>query len=708
MAARRASTFRLSARNLFLFLALPQALLAADLTIYGDALDAGWENWSWSTTVNFASTAQVHGGTRSTALTMTGAWAGFYLHSGTPLPASGYTELRFWIHGGSGGQVLRLALLNESQNEAPNSVTVTPQAGQWTQVIVPLTNFGAFSQITGFYWIDNEGNAQPTFYLDDVVLVENTVPPPPLTMTINVTANRKAIDPLIYGMNFADVGMVGSVGIPIRRWGGNATTRYNWQNDTSNRASDYYFENIPADNTNPGALPFGSDSDEFVAETILAGADPIITVPLIGWTPKTRGFDCGFSIAKYGAQQDHEYWRPDCGNGYHTNGTPITGNDPTDSSIAIDETFVTAWINHLKGQFGTAAAGGVRFYALDNEPMLWDSTHRDVHPLGASYDEVFTRGRDYATAIKNADSGAFTLGPVLWGWTAYLYSAKDITDGGAAWWNTRPDRMAHGDIPFVPWYLQQMQSASTTAGRRLLDYLDIHYYPQGAGLYSASAGNAATQALRLRSTRSLWDPTYTDESWIAEPVMLIPRMKSWISGNYPGTKLAITEYNFGALGDINGALAQADILGIFGREGVDLATLWDPPAPTEPGAHIFRLYLNYDGAGHAFGNTSVQSGSSDQSQLSVYAAQRSSDSRVTAVVINKTGGALSSTLTLQNFGAASTASVYRYSPSNLSAIVTAPDVTVSGGQVTTSYPARSVTLLVFHPASGVADWSALE
>ncbi|MEZ4616921.1 MAG: hypothetical protein R2867_15650 [Caldilineaceae bacterium] len=95
-------------------------------------------------------------------------------------------------------------------------------------------------------------------------------------------------------------------------------------------------------------------------------------------------------------------------------------------------------------------------------------------------------------------------------------------------------------------------------------------------------------------------------------VRLIPRMREWVVANYPGTKLAITEYNWGALDHINGALAQADVLGIFGREGLDMALLFDSPYSTDgkftadgPGAYAFRIYRNYDGVGSKFGETSV-------------------------------------------------------------------------------------------------------
>jgi hypothetical protein len=54
-----------------------------------------------------------------------------------------------------------------------------------------------------------------------------------------------------------------------------------------------------------------------------------------------------------------------------------------------------------------------------NEPMLWNQTHRDVHPDPTRYDEVRDRTYAYAAAIKSADPSALTAGPTVWGWTAY-------------------------------------------------------------------------------------------------------------------------------------------------------------------------------------------------------------------------------------------------------------------------------------------------
>jgi hypothetical protein len=680
---------------------------ASDLTIYGDALAAGWADWSWGTTRNLSNASPVQGGTASISVKYEAAWAGFYLHANTPVDLANYDRLRFWIHGGSAGsQRLRVVA-----NGSDPSIAVTANANQWKQVEVLLSSLGDPASLNDLYWQDTTGGGQAVFYLDGIVLVARTSPPP-LTATpgsgpalsVNVAANRKPISPHIYGLNFADEALANELDLPINRWGGNATTRYNYLNDTYNTASDWYFQNIPNANSNVGALPAGSASDKFVEQNNRTATESILTAPHIGWVAKRRPptgghpYDCGFSLAKYGAQQTFDPWDPDCGNGVRTNGSNVTGNDPADTSVAITPSFVQGWVNHLKSRFGTAANGGVQFYNLDNEPMLWNSTHRDVHPNPVTYNELRDRTYQYAAALKQADSTALTLGPVLWGWCAYWYSAADNCAPGS-------DYQSHGNTPFSIWYLQQMKAYEQANGVRLLDYLDWHYYPQASGVALQPAGNTNTQALRLRSTRSLWDASYVDESWIAQSgpdggvVRLIPRMREWVNAHYPGTKLAITEYNWGGLEHLNGALAQADVLGIFGREGLDLATLWAPPESDQPGVFAFRVYRNYDGNGSKFGETSVQASSTDQDKLAIYAAQRNGDQALTVVVINKTGGAISSNVALAGFSPAPSAQVYRYSGANLNALVAQPSQTVLANGFSATFPANSITLFVIQPGT---------
>jgi hypothetical protein len=508
------------------------------------------------------------------------------------------------------------------------------------------------------------------------------------TLTIDAGKVGRRISPLIYGINFGSAQLLESLGATVSRWGGNATSRYNWHNGFTNTGSDYYFENVR----------FTPNADAFVDVRDGAGADTVVTLPMLGWvskdSPAQHPFACGFKVSKYGEQKRTDPFDHDCGNGIRQNGQKIRNNDPHDTSVAATQQFDRLWVQHLVVEHGSAANGGVQFYELDNEPALWNSTHRDVHPKPLTYDELARRSIATAAAVKAADPKALVLGPSDWGWCAYFFSAAD--PGGCS---KGQDRQAHGDVPIVPWYLRQMRAYQQEhGGKRILDYLDLHFYPQANGVSLSPAGSPATQALRLRQTRALWDPHYKDESWTDDlglgPVMLIPRMRQWVAQNLPGTKLAITEYNFGGVESMNGALAQADVLGIFGREGVGLATMWDPPAASQPAAFAFRIYRNYDSNGGRFGEQSVNASSADQGKLSVYAAKRSSDGALTLVVINKTNTNLRSHVSFagSSVNPSGAAKVYIYAGGNAIHHST-PDQQVTPSGFTRTFPAASITLL---------------
>ncbi len=665
------------------------------LPIYNDEL-SGWSNWSWSTNANFNNSDPVHSGGSSIAITYTGGWAGLYLHTDSAVEVTTYDTLHFFIHGGTtGGQSVNVTIFSS------NSVNVIAQAGTWTEVSIKIKDLGNVTSIKDLVFQEATGAAQPTFYLDDIELIASgpvptptpDIPVPGPELSVDAGADVHPINPDIYGMNYASEDLAQDLRLPARRWGGNSTTRYNWQIDVHNTGSDWFYENIPDNGANPGE----SSSESFINQNLRTGTKTIMTIPMIGWVPKRRlenhPFDAGFKVSLYGPQKTTDSWDPDCGNGIRPDGTLITGNDPHDTSMEASPAFIQEWIRHLISQYGTAAQGGVQYYNLDNEPTLWNSTHRDVHPQPLGYDELRDLTYQYAAAIKAADPGAKTLGPVAWGWTAYFYSALDGAPGGS-WWENPQDRNAHGGTPFVEWYLQQMRDYEQTHGTRILDYLDLHYYPQASNVALSKTGNASTKALRLRTTRSLWDPSYVDESWINEPVRLIPRMHQWVDQNYPGTKLALTEYNFGAEQDINGAVTQADVLGIFGRERLDLATLWSPPQFNDPLAFAFRMYRNYDGSGSAFGDLGVSAVSADQGKVSVYSAIRGSDGALTIMVINKAGNGQICSLNLTGYTPAAKAEVYQYSEENLSAIVRQSDVDITASGLQYTFPRSSITLFV--------------
>ena len=487
----------------------------------------------------------------------------------------------------------------------------------------------------------------------------------PVAVRVDLSANVHPFSPLIFGVAFGDPARNRQMGYTVDRWGGNSTTRYNWQVDVHNTASDYYYENIP-DCTAPtctGTPPVGNSADTFINGAFTGGAQPLLTIPTIGWTPRSDSprshpYFAGFSTTGYGVQLSTDVvYDPTAGNGEcdplinttvycvaHAGGNPagyIVGNQPSDTSMTVLPSFEARWIAHLQSTFGTAANSGVKFYALDNEIMLWNSTHRDVHPLPLSYDGAWAETHDYATAIKTREPDAQVTGPVTWGYPDLFTSAADAASCNCL---DGSDRTAHNHVPFVAWYLQQICANPLAPGKQLVDYLDLHYYPQGTNIALNNDDSPTTAALRLRSLKELYDPTWPSESYIGtlgdDPTWhyskpnLIPRVRAWIDADCPGTKLAITEYNWGNDGTTSGAVAQAELLAIFARVGVYLATRWIAPGSGTNAEDGFSIFLNYDGAGAKVQGDSVGATSANVDQIGAYAF-RQYGQRIMVLLTNK-------------------------------------------------------------------------
>lgn len=450
------------------------------------------------------------------------------------------------------------------------------------------------------------------------------VPPPPnpgpitpgdpgpadVRFTIRSDQDVRAISPLIYGTNSTrDLATNRQSAI---RLGGNRWTAYNWENNASNAGSDWCYQNdgyLSSSNTPGAAITPTMDQ----ART--AGATLVVTVPIVDYVAADKLGGCD-------VRNTPNYLQVRMRQNRHTkSGSLSLTPDASDGAVYQDE-FVN-WVR--------SSANGVRVvFSLDNEPDLWSSTHPEVHPNPVTYSELATRNIDFARAVKRVWPAAKVSGPVNYG----FYGFETLQ--GA------PDAGSHGN--FLDWWLQQMRAAEVANGVRLIDYLDLHWYPEarGGGIrITGTDTGAAVVAARVQAPRSLWDPTYVEDSWITRDygygaIRLIPRMRDRIAVHYPGTALAFTEWNFGGGNHISGAVASADVLGIFGREGVALANFWELNGNESFAYAAFRAYRNYDGAGSTFGDTSIGAQSSDVPTATVYASQHSADpNKVVLVVINK-------------------------------------------------------------------------
>jgi hypothetical protein len=488
----------------------------------------------------------------------------------------------------------------------------------------------------------------------------------PVTLRVDVAAGHHAISPEIYGIVSygLDPGFAAEIKVPNVRWGGDGTTQYNWLVDSSNAGFDWYFMS-GGHEEHPVA---GAGVDAMVVK--YRGARGLVTIPIIPFVNKSAAMGCSFPVAVYGKQKSvNPYEHPgggDCGNSLAVDGTQLVDKDVyanhVDNSVALQR----GWVEHLVGRFGTAAKGGVASYQLDNEPLGWGNTHRDVMPGGADYATIVRLGEKYAAMVKEVDPTAMVMGP------------SDFTHAGWIGDLTKQDGLMAGQF-----YLREMAAFGRVHGR-VLDTFDEHYYPE-----------FTDGASQMAATRTLWDATYLSGSWVEGtafhgPMRLIPRFREWIAGYYPGTKLAFSEYSI-ASGKkrIEDALAEADVLGIFGSEGVDLANMWDAPKPDEPMAFAFRVFRNYDGKGGMFGENGVEAVSSDRARLAVYASTRGSDGALTVVVLNKMAGVIVAPVEMKHVKGK--VRVFEYGGGELKRIVDRGVMDVGKGY---GFPGMSATVMV--------------
>ncbi|MCU0693787.1 MAG: glycoside hydrolase family 44 protein, partial [Polyangiaceae bacterium] len=459
-----------------------------------------------------------------------GAWSALVFHIKTPAGFGDFLEVR--VDSAEQNLFPRLSVTDAHRRALPNG---------WHEVLLPLTALNpeglAFDRVV--FRAHKRVGADPVL-LDHIVFAKGSpltvssarqaVAARPAMMTVDCAAAAVPIHPTIYGIAFhfrhdSTDRHQWELGPAARRWGGNPTSRYNWSlGNAWNTGSDWYFENINL--TGNPAFSYRN----FLRDNDAHQVQSVLTVPLIGWVAKDTT-SSSFPVSAFGDQQSVDAYRQGAGNGKTKSGEEIAPGPAARTSVPAPPEMIAQWIQAIRDEDKRTGKRSVHAYILDNEPMLWNSTHRDVHPDPVSYDELLDRTIRYGTAVRRADPDAIIAGPALWGWTAYFFSAKDAKLG----YTLRPDRRMHGDKPLLPWYLEKLAAHERATGVRILDLVDVHFYPQAKRVGMNDGGtDRATAALRIRSTRALWDPAYVDESWIKESVRLIPRLKEWIAENYPG------------------------------------------------------------------------------------------------------------------------------------------------------------------------------
>ena len=473
------------------------------------------------------------------------------------------------------------------------------------------------------------------------------------TITIDVKANNHAISPYIYGSNEAwDF-------TKSARWGGNRSTTYNWENNASNGGND--FSNVSDafyDYTNKDVPAYPIVN--FVKSADARNQFKIVSLQAAGYVAA----DKDGQITEV-ASDENTRWKK------------LEYNKPTPYSLTPDKdddvVYIDELVNYLQ-TLGEPGNGGIDAYAVDNEPYLWSRSHPMLHPEQTTYEELFEKTKLIGSTVHKISPRTEIVGPMFYGWT------------DAARWGVAENEFANvfrvkNDSYrwFVDFYLDSLRQMEEKYGERFLDIISFHWYPEATGtvtkytdgpkkgqlvrVVNTSTADAATPAqliaedvveARLQAPRTLWDNTYKEKSYVGNEIArqlpksrrsLLQAVKYSIDTYYPGTKIAFTEFEYDAEGHWSGGLALADVLGIFGREDVYLATKWNTFQSYSIAA--YKLYLNYDGNGNGFGTTSVQDIFTDTAKMASYASL-DEEGNLHIIAINKTADALPANFILQN------------------------------------------------------------
>jgi len=445
-------------------------------------------------------------------------------------------------------------------------------------------------------------------------------------VVIDTEVERKPISPYIYGVNQDHPGETTTA----RRLGGNRTTAYNWENNASNAGSDYIHSSdtymvdyigVPKEDSEKPAAVVTTFHDQSLAKNV---PYTLVTLQAAGYVSADINGE-----VKPAEAAPSERWKEVK---FAKNAPFSLTPDLTDDYVYMDE-----FVNFLVDKYGPASSEtGIKGYSVDNEPALWAHTHERVHPDPVGCVELVDKTAELSKAVKNVDPDAEIFGPALYGFAAYLslQSAPDWEDG-----------LSENYEWFVDYYLEQMKEKSDAEGKRLLDVFDVHYYPEAKGggmrvTFGEDSSNTECNKARLQAPRTLWQESFREDSWIGEPWFdqyrpILPKIQESINKYYPGTKLAVTEYDFGAGNHITGGIAQADVLGVFSENDVYFATYWGDQ-DKQYIASAINLYTNFDGNGSKYGDTRVKATVSDDEMASTYASiEESDDGKLHIILLNK-------------------------------------------------------------------------
>ncbi|HUI92508.1 MAG TPA: glycoside hydrolase family 44 protein [Chitinivibrionales bacterium] len=513
---------------------------------------------------------------------------------------------------------------------------------------------------------------------------------------VDLSKGRRAISPYIYGrnndvsddpsapMSAATVTLYNDAGLRMTRdGGGNNSTKYNWRRKLTSHP-DWY------NNVYPHDWDFASQS-------------------IVQRLPQTCGLWTLQLLGKAASNTQHNY--PDNGDGSNASQNWAGGGGPTptphdgDPNLYLMDWPPDSTTAVFDFWFKPAAQGGLgldssrfRYWNMDNEPEVWNSTHDDVVKDTIPVETYLAKYFAVAKLARQRFPGIKIVGPVF--------------TNEWQWWNWNNHFV--GGIPWMEYFIMRVAQEQAASGLRLLDVLDFHFY-QNANSNAADEHNV-TQLHRIwYDTTYDWPwangskayPSGWDES--RKKQYIFKRCEDWFTqylGANHGVTISMTETGISGI-NIDGSLATVwygSQLGTFADHGVEIFTPW---------------YWNYGQweTLHLFSKNAkairVESTSDLDTTVSAYSSVNATGDSCTVILINRDNAATQTAhVTLAHF----TPNAAAHNVLELSSLPTGSEtfvsetnnalkkktVTPAGNAFSLDLPAYSVTAVLLKGTSDVA------
>lgn len=439
---------------------------------------------------------------------------------------------------------------------------------------------------------------------------------------IDLTKGKIPVSPYIYGKNNVlpntylssgteEITRAQQAGVRlVRQGGGNNSTKYNWRLKLSSHPD--WYNNVYANDWDAAAKTMLQ---------LLPGVQGMWSFQLLG--KAAANSNNNFNDWGYNQSQRWSGTSQNLAGG----GKPNTSGGLKAATEGNPDLYLMTWtsdstVGILDKWFGAKGLGYDKskfvYWAMDNEPEIWSGTHDDVMKAQCSAEEYMQLYFKVAKAARAKYPNIKLLGPTPaneWQWFRWGLDGI-LSDGKKYCW--------------LEYFIKRIAEEQKATGIRLLDIIDIHYYPSSADAAKCVQFHRVffdrdydyPEANGVHAVTGGWNSSISKE-------YILGRCSDWLSqylGANHGVGLAVTESGMASTNPNVQAVFYASTMGEFMKNGVELYTPWSWNVGMWETLHLFSRYNQ---------EYYIQAASQNESLVSAYPTVNSTADSITVVLVNR-------------------------------------------------------------------------